>query len=615
MNIVTLQENLVNGKHVLTQAMLNLSDTIYIANYDYVIEVSNLKLPFGSELRIDGGSISGNPIYLPSSDNDTSKCVEYSMLLVGPHVADGSTTETDTDTPYLLSGSFIKSYGVRSFTMALYGDCRIALAGYGTGGQCLINEGELKIVSSKDYTIQIDGKTELSFSAENCNFQRIFRSANTVGFEFVNRSNTAELKVVMTNCKIWAYDCKVNSSDSDYQILRVGTQCAGTARLILRDCTLDNVGVGGKVYIDNCKFFFGNNLKKNHESVHCGSYSRVMNSTFDGRGACREFSNTEEEDTECGYMLDSDVIDVFNGHDIVIENCTFVNYINDPTAAPCLITIKSHYIATGLPDSSDQELDSHKPGIGQQIGVTVKNCFFDLPDFGRNIIEVWNGVRVTPPVEDRTLNRQFTNIESNFLQAPKATFVACANYSDHVRICNNSGQVNMLVFARDNMKFTVTDANGNSVTEEYPNVNHNLIISDNTLAYYGTDAENGHIMTILYGSCFHNLVLSGNTTNGYVWNGINYLNAENLSGTIRVIDNEATGIRGIFQVNTSTPIRIPDDVNFFMSGNVTNGQKLDVGTFDGVNKGALYIGRQYFCTSSPHLNKLIIYDGEDWVEA
>lgn len=614
--IKILPENMVNGEHVLTQEMLNKADTIFIANFDYIIEASDLRLPYGSELRIDGGSISGQPIFMPSSNADSLQAKEYAMLLVGPHVSKEKLSENDSKITYLLSGSILKSYGVRSFSLTLYGDCRIALPAYGNGDDCLIDEGQLNVVSIHEYTIQIDGKTELSLNAENCTFQRIFECSG--GFSFVNRSNVSDLRVIFTNCKVWAYDNGV-TYDSSIMPITVGTssRCTGNSRLILRDCVLENIGVIGELYIDNCKFIFGNNVNYNNESVHCASHSRILNSVFDGRGMCAS-TNISKEDVECEFKLNADVIDVFNGHDIVIENCTFVNYIDETNSGACLITIKSHYIYGGRPDEGNQEEDSHRAGKGQQIGVTVRDCFFDLPNFKRNIIEVWNGVRNMPPNEDRTLNRQCTNIESNFIKAPNATFVACLCFSDHTRVCNNSGQVNKLIYVRDDIKYTGTDENESIEPDKYQNLTHDLIICDNILAYYGQNPENTPIMTILYGCSIDNLVLSGNKTNGYIWNGLFYDNVENLSGTVRVIDNETYGSRGIFNIKDRILAKIPSCVNFFLSGNVSRGYKLDEGTLDEANTptdGVLFVGRQFFCTSNPYRYKLLVYDGENWVKA
>ena len=82
----------------------------------------------------------------------------------------------------------------------------------------------------------------------------------------------------------------------------------GAAHLTMRDCELDNIGLSGEMHVDNCTFIYGDNLNYNNEAIHCASHSRILNSKFDGNGT-----------TNLLY----DVIDCFNGHDIVIGNCTF----------------------------------------------------------------------------------------------------------------------------------------------------------------------------------------------------------------------------------------------------------------------------------------------------
>ena len=123
--------------------------------------------------------------------------------------------------------------------------------------------------------------------------------------------------------------------------------------------------------------------------------------------------------------------------------------------------------------------------------------------------------------------------------------------------------------------------------------------------------------TILYGSHIDNLDMSSNVSDRYLWANIGQDNVNKLSGTIRILNNETTEVRGLIQPTkgTTSAIKIPSNINVFFSGNISRGKKTDVGTFDVANDKSdsiLFTGRQFFCTESPHQNKFLIYNGQGW---
>lgn len=591
---VNLNKTVTTGPNYLGQSDFQSRDTIYLINSDFTLR-EQIYLPYDSEIRIEAGSITfseGSRIFLPYNNqpNGTSNLKLYSMLSVGPSLSDGATITVGPSR--LLPGSVLRSFDRNSFYLELYGKSRMCLPEYGP--EALPNaysdeiRGKITVKSAEGSEIEIDGKTTLNFYAEDCNFRRVFISPN--GFGFINRSKVYDLEVVLKNCKLWADDYGDNLGIGAPKIpLDVLSQkdCP-SARLEALDCVFDNAGIQGEVYVENCRFLFGGNLLNNNEQIHCGSHSRILNSYFDGRN---------------GALNEYDIIDTYNGGDIVIENCTFVNY-KSSSIEPNLITVKSHYRTAGS-GINDQLEDSHFKG--QQTGVTVRNCYFDLPDFHGYIIQVWNGPR--DGSENRALNRQFTNIESNFIKASGAIFVGCTEYTDCTRICNNSGQVKNLVFV--NNKYRV----------------HNLEIRNNWLVANGTQDVN---MSILSGSNIDNVILSGNITCGYIWTDFNPLL---LSGNIRITDNETVGTSGLFNLapikpgGTSVsdgndlamnPGKDGGTVNFFFSGNVSKGKKTDEGNMETANAfsdGILFVGRQFFCTEGQFSNQLMAYNGTSWVKA
>lgn len=241
--------------------------------------------------------------------------------------------------------------------------------------------------------------------------------------------------------------------------------------------------------------------------------------------------------------------------------------------------------------------------VGPQYGVIIRNCYFDLPDFESVIIEVWNGVR-NSTTEVRSLNRQFTLIEDNYLNISfHGTFLSCVGFTDYTTVRGNVGTVGKLVYINDNY-----------LSHKNKNIVHNLIIDGNILRF--TDPEETLGMTILYGTHIDNLELTNNKVMGYVWNDLNNTTVVNLSGTIRVCDNETTGPRGLFQDYREGPTVMPSTLNVFFSGNVSKGVKTDVGPMSVANDQASnlkFVGRQFFCTDGSNKNRLLIFDGTNWI--
>ena len=506
----------------------------------------------------------------------------------------------ETGNVFLGDGCRISSSRSNHFEMYLNQPCRIMLPG-------LSQVATVHIESDKVNSIQIDGSCDFQIHAENCRFERIF--ANKLGWSFVNRFEKKVEYNIFENCEIWAEDYPLSLPENsnflslscsvlidDDKPLQNPNAITTTSKslnwLIIKDSVITNTGINGTVKVDNCTFLFGKNCNNNYETIHCGSHSRIINCLFDGRCSLgNKVSN-----------LNADIIDLFNGHDIVIDGCTFTNFIGIEKLCCNMITVKSHYSVN--PTNKDNPANSNQLG-GPQNGVTIRNCHFDLPEFVGYVIEVWNGV-VDSPNEDRTLNRQFTNIENNYMNCPKSvSFVHCYCYTDYLSVRLNVGSCRVLVFIPDGIPGEHGNADGNTV--------HNLVIYGNILRSYNSD----YGYTILYGSHIDNLDMSSNVSDRYLWANIGQDNVNKLSGTIRILNNETTEVRGLIQPTkgTTSAIKIPSNINVFFSGNISRGKKTDVGTFDVANDKSdsiLFTGRQFFCTESPHQNKFLIYNGQGW---
>lgn len=646
-----------NAKY-LEQKTFVENSAVYVVNGDYIVN-SQITLPSCCELRIEEGSITlessnetsldlqagsykPNGFYLLCSDqkdikaeydeNQNNKAIlNYPVLCLtskaikvenedlsdnnSPIKVKGTMRYEQTSSVFMKSGDYIKNIEPDNFEMRLTADCRILLP-EGT------NKANLYIFSDKVNTIQIDGKCNFQLFAENCKFERIFACEH--GMVLTNRvdvindisdnNDSTNMYLSGDNCYSLFKDCEIFAEDFDSNLIppdtsflsiwtNVGIRKVSKPesdtyaivhpkikalevinRLIMHNCIIKNIGISGTVSVDNCLFLFGPNVNNNYETIHCSNHSRITNCVLDGR-----------ENIKGVPKLNADVIDTFNGHDIIIEGCTFKSFSgpNGSREACNLITVKSHYYS-GDPDIEKQDQMSNF--IGPQNVVIIRNCFFDLPIFAGSALEVWNGPADLPK-QDRAINRQFTIIEGNYIEMPKAeAFVNCLMFSDYVIVRNNIGCVNkQLVIVNERFK---DPTNSDLEYNDKPiNKAHNLIIEGNNLRYHKykkTEVPNG--MLIFTGTCIDNLVLANNTVEGSLWSMWQTDKRFNLSGTVRVINNESIG-DVLFRSRNDVNAIMPDDVITFFSGNVSNGKKTDIGDYnmrESMGDGLFFNGRLFF---------------------
>lgn len=87
---VYLRKNIVGDKNVLTQAMINKANTIYVIQYDYDLKEASINIPENCVLQFDGGSLSNGVIV----GNKTS--ILSSMYQIFTNVSVDGTYNVDT---------------------------------------------------------------------------------------------------------------------------------------------------------------------------------------------------------------------------------------------------------------------------------------------------------------------------------------------------------------------------------------------------------------------------------------------------------------------------------------------------------------------------------------
>lgn len=82
---VYLRKNIVGDKNVLTQAMINKANTIYVIQYDYDLKEASINIPENCVLQFDGGSLSNGTIHgsLTKISNDSNAKIFDSISFTG----------------------------------------------------------------------------------------------------------------------------------------------------------------------------------------------------------------------------------------------------------------------------------------------------------------------------------------------------------------------------------------------------------------------------------------------------------------------------------------------------------------------------------------------------
>lgn len=82
---VYLRKNILGDKNVLTQAMINKANTIYVIQYDYDLKEASINIPENCVLQFDGGSLSNGTIHgsLTKISNDSNAKIFDSISFTG----------------------------------------------------------------------------------------------------------------------------------------------------------------------------------------------------------------------------------------------------------------------------------------------------------------------------------------------------------------------------------------------------------------------------------------------------------------------------------------------------------------------------------------------------
>lgn len=102
-----LRKNMVNGVNVLTQSMMQWSDTIYIIQYDYDLKKETVTVPAGCELRFEGGKIANGTLNLNGARIVPQGCVlhDYMTASVSGYAKGQCLFDTELGKPKWFNGT------------------------------------------------------------------------------------------------------------------------------------------------------------------------------------------------------------------------------------------------------------------------------------------------------------------------------------------------------------------------------------------------------------------------------------------------------------------------------------------------------------------------------
>lgn len=210
-NKVVLKKNIVNGKNILTQEMINKPNTIYEIRYDFDLGNANVLIPSNCVLKFNGGCLENgaiigqNTVVFAEAQNtlfssvdilgtwnnkisypnwfinvSNAKVIEYSIIIADSVQIDGS---------YLLDDAINIEKSIR-----IFGNGRLSFSENVGGGVSLNKSGCIYIKSSN---VCIDG---LSFDSLNVG------DSENIGASIIDILGDANNKlsnIIIKNCKFY----------------------------------------------------------------------------------------------------------------------------------------------------------------------------------------------------------------------------------------------------------------------------------------------------------------------------------------------------------------------------------------------------------------------------
>lgn len=197
-----IRKNIQGDKNILTQEMLNLSDTIYIIQYDYDLNSQSITIPSNVILKFDGGSMSNGSIVFNDTFIESPKKLIFNNISVSGTVKNTAlsadlfyTTDVGVAVNSILSICDIAKLSRQAYSIltaiTIYNNKKVL----GVAPDKTVEQGGY-VVHSTELQVNNPSLTAI-FTGDNIN------AAELAGFYIYNESYNANLTAInLSNIKL-----------------------------------------------------------------------------------------------------------------------------------------------------------------------------------------------------------------------------------------------------------------------------------------------------------------------------------------------------------------------------------------------------------------------------
>lgn len=477
---VYLRKNIVNGKNVLTQGMINKPNTIYIIQYDYDLDNEEINVPENCTLDFQGGSFTNGII----TCNNTY--INSSLYYIFKCNISGTINNDYLNIEWVGGIGDNKTDCTEAFKRAELFNTKINKGIYKASNIKISNKRNFIGISRGDSVLQqIDGSSGDFVTLENWNHS-IFKNITIKGGQniiFVNLEQALIKFRTILNNKDLSYKSiisNINIENSEYNGLSIlGKNDIDNSI----HCDWNWVFTINNLYIRKCKRYclYNKSTDNLFSNINCSNGGLANILDF---GSSNMFVNLKLDGECCGEVLKSYTLD---------------NYLNDFVGAALIIKgALTNYINCDIQSSQLQGLKIINSNRINFIG-SINNCglYFDgyINKNNLDYNESWDKV---PAIYLK--NVKYNNIECFLDQYDKINQINDFNYdgycfSNNLKIIKNI--INPINVKYNNLKLYEL-YNNNNINDGNKFIKEKIIkinsiidkdIEDNSW-YYATKSDN-----------------------------------------------------------------------------------------------------------------------------
>lgn len=389
---VYLRKNIVNGKNVLTQEMINKPNTIYIIQYDYDLDNEEINIPENCTLQFEGGSFKNGTL---NGNNTKLKYNKFKFLI-------NINIKGNFNIPYIDSNIFKnEKNNIFNNVIALSDDNIYNIIVINE--ECVLNVTNAKSINIKSNTsIYINANMVINDNNQSAAYGITIGNdnyiVNNVCFNGGGYILTGNLNHPDTDNTQWSHGIIINNAENIIVKNICIKECWGDG--------LDVLGNSKNVIINNV---IADSNRRQGFSIISGENIKLIN--------CKGINTGSIKFTSPGAGLDIEPNEGEYVKNIYILNCEFYN-----NYTPSEKIITDLQVFNSLNNDKDNiVVENSKIGglwIGSTNSLTIKNCDIKI---GLNIINTTlnnidiintNIIKVDTPIK---LNNSSINLINSYV--------------------------------------------------------------------------------------------------------------------------------------------------------------------------------------------------------